>query len=254
MSIENYNYWEHRAQEYLGQIEVMTSNDPILANLEIEALDSYFATQPQYQNILEVGCGSGRIIKTLADQYPLKSWHGIDYSETMIQQAVSLCIPNSVFEVANMLTWNTSSKYDQIFFVRSLTNLASHLEQTVVLDHMQSFVKSSGALILLEPTLQGMEQINRMRTQFDLEPMKAAWFNHYLDLPIIIKQLEYQFKQVEVRQFSATYCLVSRVINAAQAKHQKEELKYSDYLNQVGASMDQTISNVSTHVMIIATR
>lgn len=254
MSIKNQKYWENRAQEYLGQIDIMTSNDIMLANLETKALSFYFANQPQYRDILEIGCGSGRIVKTLAAQYPTNTWHGIDYSETMINQAMSLNIPNASFEVADMLEWHASSQYNHIFMVRSLTNLASRTEQTMALDRIQSFIKPSGALILLEPTVQGLEQLNIIREQFSLEPMQASWFNCYLDLDKVTKQLQNNFSKVEIQQFSATYCFLSRVLNAILAKQEDRKPSYTDYLNQIGISLDQTISNISTHIMIVATR
>ena len=64
---------------------------PMLAELEIDPFD----------NVLDVGCGTGPVIELLATKYPEKHFVGLDITPAMIEVARSKGLPNAEFVVGD---------------------------------------------------------------------------------------------------------------------------------------------------------
>ena len=64
---------------------------PMLAELETDPFD----------NVLDVGCGTGPVIELLAKKYPEKHFVGLDITPAMIEAARSKGLPNAEFVVGD---------------------------------------------------------------------------------------------------------------------------------------------------------
>ena len=64
---------------------------PMLAELERDSFD----------NVLDVGCGTGPVIELLSKKYPEKHFVGLDITSAMIEVAQSKKLPNAEFIVGD---------------------------------------------------------------------------------------------------------------------------------------------------------
>ncbi len=108
------NQWDTQyASDYadrLGSINEVTHHMVILGYL------AYAAREPM---VLDVGCGHGRLLQLLAD-FGFAKYVGVDWSGQAVEQARSLSIPNTLFEVADMDHWNTNERFDAVVLNESL--------------------------------------------------------------------------------------------------------------------------------------
>jgi SAM-dependent methyltransferase len=70
-------------------------------------------------DILDVGCGHGRLPALLA-RFGFGHYLGIDLSPAAIESATSLGIPAAEFEVADFEVWDTPRRFDIVIFNESL--------------------------------------------------------------------------------------------------------------------------------------
>ena len=89
----NYEHWTRWAQEHGEAIEA-TTRARSAKSIEISALETVFEKLAQINtrplNILEVGCGNGINIISLAEKYGHVTFTGIDFVPEMIKNAKSL--------------------------------------------------------------------------------------------------------------------------------------------------------------------
>ena len=71
---------------------------------------AYGAKEPK---VLDVGCGYGRLLQLLAG-LSFAEYVGVDWSGQAVQQARSLSIPHTRFEVADMDRWDTTERFDAV--------------------------------------------------------------------------------------------------------------------------------------------
>jgi SAM-dependent methyltransferase len=76
---------------------------------QIMTLLEKYTTKP---TILDLGCGKAMNLRLTADNY--RYYHGVDISAASIQAARKYARPHSSFEVADILTYETTERYDAI--------------------------------------------------------------------------------------------------------------------------------------------
>lgn len=136
----------------------------------------HYPENPQY--LLEVGCGLGRWIATLAQQYPQAACWGIDYSYQLLRQAhecwiqgQSLSLDGSHKGFSAPLKWTG----------KALSNLQLGLAKANALpfeDNSQDLVVSSFLLDRLEEPALGLQEMVRvLHTQGKLIVVTPLNFN-----------------------------------------------------------------------------
>ena len=83
-------------------------------------------------------------------------------------------------------------------------------------------LKPNGKLLIIEPTIQGLENINKIGRLFGMEDLKIPWHNLYLNEKIL------KGKKIN---FSSTYYLFSRVLYRF---FKRTNLKRDSIINKVG--------------------
>ena len=87
----------------------------LLAQLSIENVKS----------AIDIGCGPGNSTQLLQQHFPNATIAGMDSSADMIA-AAKLRLPEVKFEIANISTWHTDTKYDLIFANAALQWVPDH--------------------------------------------------------------------------------------------------------------------------------
>lgn len=130
-------------------------------------------------DVLEVGCGNGFLTSTLREH--AKHVDAFDYAENMVAQATDIYgEKNNRFFHDNLLNpQHITKKYDIVVCVRVLINLENLEQQKTALEHLKSFVKPGGLLLLIEGFQDGFDALNALRTSTHMKTFNPAPINFY---------------------------------------------------------------------------
>lgn len=129
-------------------------------------LSAYLSVQKEvYQQVvqrirgqvLDLGCGTGRIMAYVQDNPQVNSYTGVDASTAMIQQAKWLKTQLG-FEAAALINADISDiqgQYDSIFSIHSFYSWS---EQDKLLKHIYTLLKPDGIFILVNPNASFNEE------------------------------------------------------------------------------------------------
>jgi ubiquinone/menaquinone biosynthesis C-methylase UbiE len=152
------NYWDRRSEKYTDSIEgVLDKSLVIEMNMY---LDNWMYKQVQKllnsnrdANVLDVGCGYGRISKKIIDDYPETKVKGLDISKNYVK------IYNSNFNPkakayngsAEKLPFKDSS-FDVVLIIATLMYVLDDQKQNKVLSEISRVLRRNGRVLLIEPT------------------------------------------------------------------------------------------------------
>lgn len=239
-------YWENQAKEY-GNSSLATSPDTFAFNMETDIIKQYIMDN---ENVLDIGCGNGiraiEILKQIRCKY-----EGIDFSVKMIDEAnnnINNCKHSSIlssikenriaFRHGNILDkhFQYVSVFDKIISDRCLINLSSFEEQKNAINNIHSFLKPNGTYIMIENTIDGLENLNYVRASFKLDAISVRWHNCYFREEELLNFLDRLFIIDEINNFASTYYLISRTINAiVELDHQKGN--YNSKINELASKL-----------------
>lgn len=218
-------FWNDRAK--LGLTS--GSNDFILKRLEQKEIFKYIRNNT---HILEVGCGNGETLTTLAEKKGCTGI-GIDYAEKMIEAANEHNFKEEKisFKVDQLPGLDIDEKFDYIISQRCLINLTNLTLQNEAFLELCSYLKVGGILLMVECSNEGLENLNTLRRIFDLTIMKPPWHNLYFKQDILQSWQSDTIKLTDTIPFASTYYFLSRVIYAKLARDRGEELRYDSDIN-----------------------
>lgn len=235
MDPEILSLWNTRArlQEKAG------SNDLIAKAIEIEALSKFFRDG---LDVMEFGCGNGITAMEMAKRYDI-DLQAYDYSPEMVKAAqefaASVGFPHrAIFSIGDITQPPSIGKaFDLVFTERMVINLAGWEQQQMAIRTLCGYLKPRGRLLLLENSVTGLENINRMRESAGLKAIAAPWHNVYLDDYKVEKLNIEGCSLIQVVPYSATYYFLSRVVNAWLAQQEGKEPRYDAPVNQLALSL-----------------
>lgn len=146
MSEMKYTDW-YLNNSNVNQYDIRTGNkfEKFIFELEkhflIDAIN--FGNINEY---LDFGCGTGRIIKFISENYFLKECYGMDSSKYMIEEAKKR-VPNAKFIVKNILKEKYKKKFDIITTFRLILNLEDEL-RLKILKELRELIYDNGILII----------------------------------------------------------------------------------------------------------
>lgn len=216
------------------------TNDEIMKSMEMNAISSYISDG---MKVLDFGCGNGITMNFLAKKYDI-SIVGIDFSPNMILEAKKISQQegtesNLQFLVGNEETLqNFDKKFDLIYSERALINLDSWEKQKNTIINLCNLLENKGKYIMCESSFDGLQLINELRKNFNLEPISPPWHNRYFrEEEIDNLSKSEKISLIETNHFSSTYYFLSRVINAALAAQNNQAPSYDSPLNKLALSL-----------------
>jgi len=185
----------------------------------VHTISSLAESLPEQAKILEVGCGNGHNILSLASHFDNFSLKGVDYVEEMIRAALDECDRLALdgdrvqFGVGDALNLNSLDKdYDLVFTVRCLINLNTDGLQLKAVEQIQNRLKSGGYLLLLENSQSSYADQNSLRKIAGLEPRTPAEFNHFLSDSLLQQVDGLGLERIRSLNFSSLHDLVLYVL------------------------------------------
>jgi ubiquinone/menaquinone biosynthesis C-methylase UbiE len=103
-------------------------------------------------NVLDVGCGSGRIINKLASLFPRSHFTGIDLSEEAIQrarqEAASSSLANAVFIIQDLSDFHLTAPQEQYDFITTFDAIHDQGKPLHVLKGIYRALKPGGVYLM----------------------------------------------------------------------------------------------------------
>jgi len=232
--------WDEFAQKY-GLDRRASTPDAYLVDLELRTLAKYIGDG---EKVLDIGAGNGYTALTLARKKAVNII-GVDISAEMVACANQMqknyggSLRGTVqFELGDILSSGLlerfgKNSFDIVLTKRTLINILSWKEQKGSIIKIWHLLKPNGKCIMMEATVQGHDNINRLRERFGISRTPIRWHNNYLDEEKLIPFLNERFDIVRVRNFSSTYYIGSRVIQPLLLKPFKKEPRYDFFLNRL---------------------
>lgn len=100
------------------------------------------------QDILDVGCGNGRLVELCENKNI--SYTGVDISEKLIEQAQNkygLIGLHPIFKVGSVLTLHEEKQYDVVFLIAVLQHIPKPLQEEAM-RHVYDVIKPGGVLLM----------------------------------------------------------------------------------------------------------
>lgn len=116
-------------------------------------------------DILEIGCGAGFAAEYLSGTY--RSYTGIDYSQELIQYALSRHTrPNVTFHARDFYRFFPTQSYDSIFMIGVLHHMT---DIPAAVNKCYSLLKPGGCLVVNEPQSANVlfHALRKIRTKID---------------------------------------------------------------------------------------
>lgn len=212
---EIYEFWSRQAAEH-HQSSVASWSDFRVIEMEIEQISKRLNDGDR---VLDVGCANGFSSVQFAARRDIKL-RGLDYVPKMIEEAreralrLSPILRDRVeFDVGDITQLaGKDSSYDKVVVIRVLINLGVWERQRRGLHESARVLRPGGMLLLSEATLQGWEQLNRLREEWGLPEISIPPFNEYLDQEKVIAELSGKMRLLEICNFASTYYVGTRVL------------------------------------------
>jgi tRNA (uracil-5-)-methyltransferase TRM9 len=98
-------------------------------------------------NILDAGCGNGRLVNWLRQNKFTGKYLGIDISSKLIKIAKKN-FPKEKFEIADLRNFQQAKQFDTIFSIATLHHITNPSEQKQVLKNLYISLKPKGQIFL----------------------------------------------------------------------------------------------------------
>jgi SAM-dependent methyltransferase len=228
-------YWNYRAS-----LENKAGSDDLLAKqLEIRAISNHILSG---MSVAEFGCGNGETAIQLYKNTNIEL-DCFDYSPAMIESAkknaeLSGLVGNINFQVNDIRSeLSFDKKYDRIYSERMIINLPDWESQLAAIKFISNQLSVGGRYLMCENSLQGLAEINKLRSSLGLEVIAPPWHNHYLDDDLVSGAVIDGVKLVAVESFSSTYYFLSRVVNAWLAHSAGVKPSYNSPVNELALKL-----------------
>lgn len=236
-------YWDERAIKLRGTLST-TTNDVWLRNIEVSLLMAQLKNFSQISSVLDIGCGDGNTIITLAKNFPTINFVGIDYSEKMVQNAKEKLSIESLdnrvkFIVSDVLDLSKNiGKFDAVISDRCLINLPSRDLQSKAIKNIHSVLNSRGVYFAIENFIEGHKEFNIQRKKLGLQEIPVRWHNNFFSESWFLSFIKNLFDTVEEIKFASTYYLVTRVVFSKLCRLQKTEPSYEHPIYEIASQLD----------------
>jgi SAM-dependent methyltransferase len=218
-------YWDNENTESMY--------DKNLLELEIDAVLEHL--EP-IDKIIDIGCGEGE--GTVRYYEKVKEIVALDFSATRLKKLKSRNSNISTIktDMRNICSEKLGTDYDKVITQRSLINLENFDEQKNAIKNIHSLLKNNGKYIMLEGFIDGVENINKIRTDFNLPSINIKWHNCFFQRDKLLEFINGYFELEYKRDFSI-YFFMTRVFNAI-LKY-PEIPRWDDTINNLAARIDK---------------
>ena len=224
-------HWSFQASRH-GLRPASSWSDWRAIELEIEAISRSI---DKGLHVLDAGCATGYSTAryaALTDAPVL----GVDYVPEMIayalerRNALSADIQSRLeFRLGDVRDLELDDEtFDRVISTRVVINLGERAEQARALREYARVLRPGGLLLLSEATVQGLERLNALRSEWGLAPIGTPNFNLYLDEDALLEAAGPQLELERVENFASSYFVATRLLKPLLARALGAEIDVSD--------------------------
>lgn len=236
-------HWEQRALEHADS-PAATTDDVCLRLLETKTIRSLLPDllPADSASVLDVGCGDGRLIGSLASHFPSATFTGIDYSGAMIASARKQCadLSNTSFMTGNALQLASPERINRFHVAvtsRCLINLPDLNAQRQALHQIASCLSPNGHYLAIENFMEGQEAMNAARRTIGLKEIPVRWHNRYFTEAEFLEAIDEVFELVEFRDFASAYYYATRLVYSKLCQMQGVEPDYNHDIHHLAIDL-----------------
>lgn len=215
------HFWADQAVEH-GQSPSASWSDIMVIEMEIRQISKYLTDG---DHVLDVGCANGYSTVRFANLRQIRI-RGIDFVPEMIEQArfrleklIDSGSRGVEFEVCNVTNLTEpSGSYDKVICIRVIINMGDWDHQIKAINECARVLKPGGLLLLSEATVQGWQNMNEFRREWQLPDIPIPPFNLYIDQDQLINAVSRSLQLVELINFSSTYYVGTRILKPILAQ------------------------------------
>ena len=216
---------------YWNNENVESMYDKNLINSEIELIRKRIT---RGSKILDAGCGEGEGT-IVYSAIPGTTVHGADFSETRLLKASKRLRgkKNVILKQTDFLKqYSLDNNYDFIVSQRFLINLMEWKLQKKVLVKLMGMLKKDGKLLMLEGSLNGVNELNTFRKTCSLEPIPVKWHNLFFKDDKLIDFMKSKHFKLLDEDGLGEYFLLTRGIRPTLDR----KLNWNSKFNKIAAS------------------
>lgn len=193
---------------------------------EIDYFISTYLTVFDWKSILDVWCGSGRLLEQFWNEFDISkiNYIWLDLSDEMLKHA-KISFPDKEFEVLNMteldkLKWK---KFDYIFFIASFHHLDNLIDRLEVLKNARELLNDNWMIFMTNWALDSEINHDKYKKDVVIYSQNQFWSTDYNIYfweyaryyhCFTLKELEYLFKEnnfdiIENREFDTKKNFIS---------------------------------------------
>lgn len=248
-AIEVQQYWDERARAAELNPNA-TTDDVYLRELEVRtlaaALDALGHKSPR---VLDLGCGDGFTTLKVAQQVKYASFVGIDYSKSMIDNALRRLEGESA-DLRSRLSFDTGDatrlrdkfepgSFDVVISSRCLINLTTEEAQFAAIADIASLLKPNGHYLGVENFEEGQTALNTLRTGLGLPEIPVRWHNLFFREPDYLRRAGQYFSKVQIRNFTSAYYYATRVIYSKYCQTKGTKPDYQHEIHQLAIDLPE---------------
>lgn len=199
-------------------------------------------------SLIDVGCGAGHTLWTIAKSFPTCDLVGIEHNDAMREASMthlkSLNVNVFSGDIRNSETI-PKNKYDLVICQRVLINILNLNDQKKALNNLLDLTNTSGRLIFIESFNSGLDNLNEARHEFGLDKILPAHHNLYLNDDFFNHPLLHKVNYFDENTLSSHY-FVTRVLHPAILKALGiDELRNSEFTSFMSTAIAKSIGEYS---------
>ena len=181
--------------------------------------------------VIDIGCANGFSTVNYARQFKIDI-KGIDYIPEMVA-AAKLRLSSHTAPLRGRAAFDTGdicslrepdAHYDAVVVTRVIINIPERERQIAAIREAARVVRPGGVLLLSEATKEGLDQLNRLRSEWKLPPIPEPAFNNYVDEPLVRDAAADLLDVERISNFSSTYFVGTRVLKPLLAEVLNREI------------------------------
>lgn len=227
-------FWNERA----GLGAWAGSRDVIAKHIEMDTLARFISDG---QRVLDIGCGNGITAMELARRFAVRIT-GVDFSPEMVAAAQTLAADQEfrgrvdfmVGEVPGIINVEPA---DVVYTERMVINLPSWAEQAQAIRDIGQLLAPGGLFLMCENSQTGLDRLNELRERVGLSRIEPPWHNRYLVDDEVAQGDGGVLELERVIDYSSTYYLLSRIVNASLAARDGREPDYDSPINRLALEL-----------------
>ena len=217
------NHWESPETESLKDKNLqLVERSAIIEQLE----------KIKISRLADIGCGNCEDTIYFSNYADLVD--AFDFSEKMIKEAINTITASKTEKInvakLDLINDQILNSYNTIITKRTLINLGNFKNQKKAIQKIHNSLVKNGYYIMLECSLNGLDNMNSIRNIFSLDKIPMPFHNYHFDLEQLLEFTENLFEVVEQKYFS-DYFFLTRIVGPLL--NNKEPYKYDSIFKEL---------------------